>query len=54
MSTVFTLPNSQAIQDLFRITPYFWKSPKAGTERLAALNHLTATGQFRIHVMQKT
>lgn len=53
VETVFTLPDSQAIQDLFRMTPYFWKSPKAGTARLAALDHLTVTGQFRVHVLQK-
>lgn len=49
----FTLPDSQSVQDLFRMTPYYWKSPKAGAERLAALDGLTVTGQFRVHVMER-
>jgi 23S rRNA (guanine745-N1)-methyltransferase len=36
------------------MTPYAWKTPKAGVERLAALESLTVTAQFRIHVMEKT
>lgn len=49
----FTLPNAAAIQDLFRMTPYAWKTPKSGTERLAALDSLTVTAQFHIHVFQR-
>lgn len=49
----FTLPDSRSVQDLFRMTPYYWKSPKAGAERLSALDSLTVTGQFRIHVMER-
>ena len=50
----FTLPDGRAIQDLFRMTPYYWRSPKAGVGRLAELDRLTVTGQFRIHVMERT
>ena len=50
---VFTLPTAQAIGDLFRMTPYFWKTPREGAERLAKLESLTVTGQFRIHVMER-
>ncbi len=50
----FTLPDTRTIQDLFRMTPYYWKSPKAGAARLAELERLTVTGQFRIHVMERT
>ncbi len=49
----FTLPSRQEIGDLYRMTPYFWKTPKAGAERLGALERLTVTAQFRIHVMEK-
>lgn len=53
VETVFTLPDKQSIADLFRMTPYAWKTPKAGAARLAALPRLTVTGQFRIHVMER-
>ncbi len=54
VETCFTLPDAQTIQDLFRMTPYYWKSPKSGVERLARLDGLAVTGQFRIHVMERT
>ena len=53
VETRFTLPDAQAVPDLFRMTPYYWKSPKSGVERLAELDSLTVTGQFRIHVMER-
>ena len=43
----------QALADLFRMTPYYWKTPKAGAERLAALDTLTVTASFRIHVFRR-
>lgn len=49
----FTLPDPRAIQDLFCMTPYYWKTPKEGTERLARLDTLTVTAQFRVHVLKK-
>lgn len=49
----FTLPSSQAIRDLFHMTPYFWKTPREGAERLCKLETLTVTAQFRIHIMKK-
>lgn len=42
-----------ALLDLFRMTPYTWKTPKAGAERLAALARLDVTADFRIHVFRK-
>ncbi len=41
------------IQNLFQMTPYYWKTPKAGTDRLAALQSLETRISFRIHVFQK-
>lgn len=53
VETSFTLPDRQCVQDLFRMTPYYWKTPREGVERLAGLDRLTVTGQFRIHVMER-
>lgn len=41
------------LQNLFRMTPYFWKTPRSGAERLAALDHLTLQISFRVHVFEK-
>ena len=45
--------NASALQDLFRMTPYYWKTPKSGSERLAALEHLAVTASFRVHIFSK-
>lgn len=41
------------LQNLFRMTPYFWKTPRAGAERLAALDRLEVRASFRVHVFEK-
>ncbi|MEG1541164.1 MAG: methyltransferase domain-containing protein [Oscillospiraceae bacterium] len=41
------------IQDLFQMTPYFWKTPEAGKERLSALSCLETQIEFDIHVYEK-
>lgn len=41
------------IHALFQMTPYYWKTPKAGAERLAALDTLDCRSSFRIHIFQK-
>lgn len=41
------------VQSLFRMTPYFWKTPRAGAERLAALEELAVRISFRVHVFEK-
>ena len=51
---VITLPCREDLQALFQMTPYFWKTPQAGAERLAALDTLTTRISFRIHIFQKT
>ena len=53
MDDVFTLPDQDAIQSLFRMTPYCWKTPRSGKERLAALETLSVTASFRIHIFQR-
>ena len=41
------------IQALFAMTPYCWKTPKSGVERLCKLTELDCRIQFRIHVFEK-
>ena len=48
-----TLESRADIQNLFHMTPYFWKTPRAGAERLAALETLTVRTSFRVHVFEK-
>ena len=53
VTTTFTLPNPDTIQALFGMTPYAWKTPKAGVERLKELEQLTVTADFRVHVFRR-
>ncbi len=53
VETVLPLTQSEDIMALFSMTPYAWKTPREGVERLKRLNALTVTAQFRIHVMEK-
>lgn len=48
-----TLESQADIHALFQMTPYYWKTPRAGAERLAALDSLTTRIAFRIHIFQK-
>ena len=48
-----TLESQGDIHNLFQMTPYYWKTPKAGAERLAALDTLTTRISFRIHIFRK-
>jgi 23S rRNA (guanine745-N1)-methyltransferase len=41
------------IRALFQMTPYFWKTPPAGTARLEQLKTLTTRISFRIHVFRR-
>lgn len=47
------LPNQEPIADLFQMTPYVWRTPKEGVDRLHALESLDLTISFRIHVFRK-
>ena len=53
VETSFTLTDPQDIQALYHMTPYTWKTPKEGAARLAGVEELTVTAQFRIHVYEK-
>ena len=48
-----TLESQTDIHNLFQMTPYYWKTPKSGSERLAALDTLTTRISFRVHVFKK-
>jgi len=48
-----TLRSQADIHALFQMTPYYWKTPKAGAERLSALDTLDCRISFRVHVFQK-
>jgi 23S rRNA (guanine745-N1)-methyltransferase len=47
------LESREDLRNLFRMTPYFWKTPRAGAERLAALESLAVQISFRVHVFEK-
>lgn len=53
VTTTFTLDRQPLIQALFGMTPYAWKTPKAGVERLRALERLAVTADFRVHVFRR-
>ena len=53
VETVLELPDRDTIRDLFSMTPYRWKTPKAGAARLEELDHLRVTAAFRVHVFRR-
>ena len=53
VDTKIHLGTQADIHALFQMTPYYWKTPKAGAERLAALDTLDCRISFRIHIFRK-
>ena len=53
VTAALDLPDRETLADLFRMTPYYWKTPRAGAERLAALDGLRVTADFRVHVFRR-
>ncbi len=53
VETAFTLTDRTDIQALYHMTPYTWKTPKEGAERLDRVDRLAVTAQFRIHCYQR-
>ena len=43
----------ESILDLFRMTPYAWKTPRQAAERLLHLDTLTTEIAFQIHLYRK-
>ena len=52
VSGTITVPQQQ-LEALFAMTPYYWKTPRDGAARLAALPELTTTIAFRFLVFEK-
>ena len=48
-----TLPSQETIADLFTMTPYLWKTPREGVERLKALETLELETSFDVHIYRK-
>ena len=48
-----TLRSREDIQNLFRMTPYAWKTPREGKDRLAARDTLTTRISFRVHIFRR-
>ena len=53
VSSSFTLDNAEHIQALFHMTPYTWKTPKEGVQKLKELKELDVSAFFRILVYKK-
>ena len=47
------IASPEDIRALFGMTPYFWKTPKEGCDRLYSLQELSTTISFNIHVFKK-
>ena len=43
----------ETVQQLFAMTPYYWKTPREGAERLASLETLDCRIAFRVHIFRK-
>lgn len=52
VSGSITVPAGQ-LEALFAMTPYYWKTPRDGAARLAALPELTTDISFRFLVFEK-
>lgn len=52
VSGEITVPAEQ-LEALFAMTPYYWKTPRDGAARLAALPELTTTIAFRFLIFEK-
>ena len=48
-----TLPDAQTIQDLFSMTPYYYKTSPKDKEKLASLSSLQTEICFRLLVYEK-
>lgn len=53
VTAVMEIRDRDSLSALFHMTPYAWKTPKEGVDRLARLDGLDVTMDFRIHVFRK-
>ncbi|MBR2831508.1 MAG: methyltransferase domain-containing protein [Oscillospiraceae bacterium] len=54
VETRFTLTAPEDIAALYHMTPYTWKTPREGAARLASVEELAVTAQFRVFIYRKT
>lgn len=47
------LPDRESVDDLFHMTPYYWKTPAAGAQRLKGLDRLEVQLAFDVHVYRR-
>ena len=52
VTDTITVPAAQ-LEALFAMTPYYWKTPRDGAQRLKALPELTTKISFRFLVFEK-
>ena len=50
----FLLSEPEDIAALFHMTPYTWKTPKEGAQRLSEVRELEVTAEFRILIFRKS
>lgn len=50
---IIDLPDQQTIQNLFQMTPYYWKTPEKGKAKLEQLTKLKLQTQFDIHIFKR-
>ena len=48
------LEDTADIRNLFRMTPYFWKTPREGSRRLETVRRLEVGISFRIHCFTRS
>lgn len=53
LSYTFTLESPGLISALFTMTPFYWRCPKEGREKLLSLNSLTVSAETEYHVYKK-
>ena len=47
------LPCREDVEALFHMTPYTWKTPREGADRLRTLSELAVRAQFRVHIFRR-
>ncbi len=53
LSFPLRLESREAIEDLFKMTPYYYRTPQKGRERLLSLSSLTCHAAFRLLLYKK-
>ena len=49
----YFIDNNQDIQDLFQMTPYYYKSSNTAKERIKKLKNINLTSDFEICLLKK-